>query len=99
MRKSHNARNCTQRITCRSCKEIYNGMHEYYIRKREYGRDGSSTESKESIKCAFVNGKQEAEVISMCVVPISVGHKNSTKMFKKIPCWITAAKVHSLGMN
>ena len=74
-------------------------MHEYYIRKREYGRDGSSTESKESIKCAFVNGKQEAEVISMCVVPISVGHKNSTKMFKKIPCWITAAKVHSLGMN
>ena len=41
-----------------------------------------STESKESVQCAPVNGKLEAEVISICVVPIWVGHKNSTKMFK-----------------
>ena len=40
------------------------------------------TESKESVQCAPVNGKLEAEVISICVVPIWVGHKNSTKMFK-----------------
>ena len=35
-----------------------------------------SMESKESVKCASVNGNSGAEVISMCVVPIWVGHKN-----------------------
>ena len=41
-----------------------------------------STEPKESVKCASVHGKLEAAVISMCAVPIWVGQKNSTKMFK-----------------
>ena len=40
------------------------------------------TESKESVKCASVNGKLEAEIISSCVVLIWVGHKSSKKMFK-----------------
>ena len=88
MSKNHNAKNCTQRLVCRTCKENHQtGMHEYCVRKCKNGKDGSLTErhfneSKESVKCASVNGKLEAEVISMCVVPIWVGHKNSTKMFK-----------------
>ena len=63
------------------------GMHDYYVRKCEEAKDESLTEnhsieSKESFKCASVNRKLEAEVISMCVVLIRVGHKNSTKMLK-----------------
>ena len=62
-------------------------MHEYYVRECEDGKDGSltekhSNESKGSVKCTSVNRKLEAEVISICVVPIRVGHKNSTEMFK-----------------
>ena len=41
-------------------------MHEYYIRKCEGGKDESLTESKESVKCASLNGKLEAEIISVC---------------------------------
>ena len=79
MSKNHNAKNCTRRLICRNCKE-YNptGMHEYYVRKCEDGKDGSlterhSSESKKSVKCASVNGNLEAEVMSMCVAPIWVG--------------------------
>ena len=50
-------------------------MHEYYVRKCEDRNDGNLTErhcseSKESVKGALVNGKLEAEVINMCVVPV-----------------------------
>ena len=41
-----------------------------------------SSESNEFVKCASVNGKLEAEVISMCVIPIWVCQNNSKKMFK-----------------
>ena len=62
-------------------------MHEYYLRKCKDGKEGSlterhSSESKESVKCTSVNGKLEAKVISMCLLSIWVGHKNSTKKFK-----------------
>ena len=49
--------------------------------------DGSLTErysieSKKCVKCPSVNGKLEAEVVSIFVVSVWVAHKNSTKMFK-----------------
>ena len=55
-------------------------MQEYYIKKYEDGKDGSlteshSNESKESAKCASVNGKLEAKVISVCG-PNLRSHKN-----------------------
>ena len=74
-------------------------MHEYYIRKCEGGKDESLTESKESVKCASLNGKLEAEIISMCVVLIWVGHKNLTKMLKTYAILDNCSKAHSLGMN
>ena len=88
MSKNRNAKNCTQRLMCRTWKENHpTGMHEYYVRKCEGRKDGSLTErhsiqSKESVECASGNGKLEDEVISMCVVPIWVSHKNLAKMFK-----------------
>ena len=62
MSKNHNAENCTQRLICPT------GMHEYCVRKCEDGKDESltethSSESKQSVKCASVIGKLEAEVI------------------------------------
>ena len=69
MSKNHNAENCTQRLICRTSKENHpTGMHEYCVRKCEDGKDRSltethSSESKQSVKCASVIGKLEAEVI------------------------------------
>ena len=88
MSKNHNAKNCTQRLVCRTCNKNHpTGMHEYYVRKCENGKNGSLTErhfneSKESVKRVSVNEKLESEVISMFFVPIWVGHKNSNKIFK-----------------
>ena len=85
MNKNRKVENCTQILICRTRKEnLPTGMHEYFLKKCEDGSlaERHSIESKEYIKCASVNGKLEAEVISMCVVPIWVGHKNSTKMSK-----------------
>ena len=42
MSKNHNAKNCTQRLIRRTCKENHPvRMHEYYVRKFEDGKDGS----------------------------------------------------------
>ena len=41
-------------------------------------------EFKESVKCASVNRKLEAEVISMCVVSIWVGHEEFNKDVQNI---------------
>ena len=59
-------------------------MHEYYLRKCKDGKEGSlterhSSECKESVKCTSVNGKLEAKVISMCLLPIWVGQQKSSK--------------------
>ena len=42
------------------------------IQSRELGTD--------TVKCASVNGKLDAEIISMCIVAVWVGHKSTTKM-------------------
>ena len=58
MSKNHNVTNGTQRLLCTTRKENHpTGIHEYYVRKCEDGKDGSLTErhsyeSKESLKCA-----------------------------------------------
>ena len=72
MSKNLNGKNCNQRLTCRTCKKNHpTGMYDYHVRKCEDEKEGSLTErhfseSKDSVKCASVNGKREAEVISMC---------------------------------
>ena len=63
MSKNHNPKNCIQRLIRRTCKENHpTGMHEYYVRNCEDGKNGSlterhSSESKESVKCASVGHK------------------------------------------
>ena len=54
-------------------------MHNY-IKKasEEYTEHKDGT--KDTVKCASVKGKLDTEGISMCVVPVWVGHRNSRKM-------------------
>lgn len=57
------------------------GMHD---QMKKSNKDHDNAQSRESgtivVKCASVNGKLEAELISMCIVAIWAGHENSRKI-------------------
>ena len=56
-------------------------MHSYVKKaSEEYTEYKDGT--KDTVKCASVKGKLDTEVISICVVPVWVGHRNSRKMVK-----------------
>ena len=82
MTSNQNAKNCKQRLLCRICKEYHpTGMHGYVKKaSEEYTEYKNGT--KDTMKCASVKGKLDTEVISMYVVPVWVGHRNSRKMVK-----------------
>ena len=85
MTENHNAKRCKQQLVYRLCFELHpTGMHDYM--KRKTNEDHDSVQPGESgtdtVKCASVNGKRDAEVISMCIVAAWVGHKSSRKMVK-----------------
>ena len=77
---NHNAKTCKQRLLCRICKEYIPTRMHNYIKKasEEYTEHKDGT--KDTVKCASVKGKLDTEGISMCVVPVWVGHRNSRKM-------------------
>ena len=60
------------------------GMHDYMKKKTNEDHDNPQTRKSgtDTVKCASVNGTLEAEVISMCIVAVWVGHKSSRKMVK-----------------
>ena len=83
MTENHNAKSCKQRLVCRLCFELHpTGMHDYM--KRKTNEDHDNTQPRElgtdTVKCASVNGKLDAEIISMCIVAVWVGHKSTRKM-------------------
>ena len=82
MTSNHNAKTCKQRLLCRICKEYHpTGMHGYVKKaSEEYTEYKDGT--KDTVKCASVKGKLDTEVITMCVVPVWVGHRNSRGMVK-----------------
>ena len=51
---------------------------------KKSNKDHDNAQSRESgtdvAKCASVNGKPEAEFISMCIVAVWVDHENSRKI-------------------
>ena len=83
MTSNHNAKTCKQRLLCRICKECHlTGMYGYVKKaSEEYTKYKDGT--KDTVKCASVKEKLGIEVISMCVVPVWVGHRNSRKMVKE----------------
>ena len=54
--------------------------------KKKTNEDHDNAQPRESgtdaVKCASVNAKLEAEVTSMCIVAVWVGHNSSSKMVK-----------------
>ena len=54
--------------------------------KRKINKDHDNTQPRELgadiVKFTSVNGKRDAEVISMCIVDVWVGHMSSKKMVK-----------------
>ena len=53
-----------------------------YVKKASEEYTEYKNGTKDKIKCASVKGKLDTEVISMYVVPVWVGHRNSRKMVK-----------------
>ena len=45
-----------------------------YLKKVSAGNTESKYDTKDTVKCSSVKGKLDTEVISMCVVPVWVGH-------------------------
>ena len=82
MTSNHNPKTCKQRLLCRICKEYQpTGMHSY-VKKASEENTESEDGTRDTVKCASVKGKYDTEVISLCVVPVWVGHRNSRKMLK-----------------
>ena len=84
--QSHTARNCPIRRTC----TIYAGKHPTCVHgfKLKRKEDNSSDDNKKSViiksNCANISNTQCAaivsgQVLSMCVVPVKVQHKESNK--------------------
>ena len=67
---------------CRIYKECNpTGIHSYVKKAPEENTDFKVC-TKDAVKCASVKAKLGTEVISMYVVPVWVGHRNSRKMVK-----------------
>ena len=93
--KTHTARNCNQSRACKVCNEKHpTSLHGFKLKKKTNqgavndtpdqsgtSQDGvlksSVTVCDENIACAST--KFSAQVISMCVVPVLIKHKDSTK--------------------
>ena len=76
MTSNHNAK----RLFCRICKEYHPTGMDDYVKKASEENTESKDGTKDKGKCASVKEKLDTEVISMCVVPVLVGHRNSRKI-------------------
>ena len=84
--QSHAACNCPNQITCKICAGQHpTGLHGFKL-KRKGDNSSSNDKTSEIIKsnCANVSNTQcaaigSSQVLSMCVVPVKVQHKDSDK--------------------
>ena len=92
MTEGHNAKTCTQQLTCSSCKGNHpTPLHGYTPNKKSMA-DGNQTVDGEGnlksnfsglnsdLKCTGMTGKTGSKVISMCIVPEKVKHGDSKDM-------------------
>ena len=84
--KDHNGRNCPRRRICCVCNENHpTGLHGHKPKNKESVAGGSqsseekSTDSRRKIACASTTIQED--VISMCVVPVKVKHKDSNFVY------------------
>ena len=87
MTEGHNAKTCTQRLTCSSCKGNHPTFLHGYTPNKKSKTDGNQAVDGEGniksnfagfnndLKCASMIGKTGSKVISMCIVPAKVKHE------------------------
>ena len=93
MTESHNAKTCTRRLTCSSCKGNHRTPLHGFIPKLMKGKlDGSQVNSDsgnikrnyavlgKDVKCASTPAKSGSKVISMCIFPVKIKHVDNNKM-------------------
>ena len=90
---NHSAKICSNRIICKECKNYHpTTLHGYQYKKQnnEPGKnnDGKKEETQFSNRCTKIEDfsnpsiNQETSMVSMCVVPLIVKHKNSSREMK-----------------
>ena len=93
--KTHTARNCNQRRTCKVCNEKHpTSLHGFKLKKKtKQGAVNDTPDQSETLQEGVLKSnvticdknivctstKNNAQVISMCVVPVSIKHKDSAK--------------------
>ena len=88
MIEGHNAKTCTPRLTCSSCKGNHPTPLHGYAPNKKSETDGNQAVDGErnlksnfagfnnDLKCASMTRKTESKVISMCIVPVKVKHED-----------------------
>ena len=89
---NHSAKTCSKRIICKECKNYPTALHGYQYKKQksEPGKndDKKKEETQLSNRCTEIEDfsnvsiNQETNMVSMCVVPVIVKHKNSSREVK-----------------
>ena len=93
MSDSHNAKTCTRQLSCSSCKGNHpTPLHGYIPKVMKDKADGSKDNSDSgniksnyatldnNVKCASTTEKSGSKIISMCIVPVKIKHRDSNKM-------------------
>ena len=84
--KDHTGRNCPRRRICCVCKENHQtGLHGYKPKSKESVTGGSQSSEEKSFdsgrKIACASTTIQEDVISMCMVPVKVKHKDSNFVY------------------
>ena len=92
MTEGHNAKTCTQPLTCSSCKGNHPTPLHGYTPNKKSKTNGNQTVDRggnlknnfagfnNDLKCASMTGKTGSKVISMCIVPVKVKHGDGKDM-------------------
>ena len=92
MTEGHNAKTCTQQLTCSSCKGSHSTPLHGYTPNKKSKIDGNQTVNGEGnlknnfagfnndLQCASMTGKTGSKVTSMCIVPVKVKHGDGKDM-------------------
>ena len=89
MSDGHNAKTCTSKLMCSSCKGNHPTLLHGYVPKDRRSTDGGDQDPKKTdevlknsfaglddLKCAATSKEHGSNVISMCVVPVKVKHEH-----------------------
>ena len=89
MSDGHNAKTCTSKLMCSSCKGNHPTPLHGYVPKDKRSTDGGDQDPKKTdevlknsfaglddLKCAATSKEHGSNVISMCVVPVKVKHEH-----------------------